>query len=40
MLPLGIVSGGSRGLGFETARGLAANGYDLALIAKDPARLN
>jgi NAD(P)-dependent dehydrogenase (short-subunit alcohol dehydrogenase family) len=38
--PLAIVSGGSRGLGFETARGLAARGYDLALIAKDPARLN
>ena len=40
MRPLAIVSGGSRGLGFETARGLAAHGYDLALIAKDPARLN
>lgn len=38
--PLAIVSGGSRGLGFETARGLAARGYDLALIAKDPTRLN
>ncbi len=37
--PLAIVSGGSRGLGFETARGLAVRGYDLALIAKDPARL-
>ncbi len=37
--PLAIVSGGSRGLGFETARGLAARGYDLALIAKDAARL-
>ena len=40
MRPLAIVSGGSRGLGYETARGLAARGYDLALIAKDPARLN
>ena len=40
MRPLAIVSGGSRGLGFETARGLTARGYDLALIAKDPARLN
>ena len=40
MRPLAIVSGGSRGLGYETARGLAASGYDLALIAKDPARLN
>ena len=38
--PLAIVSGGSRGLGFETARGLAASGYDLALIAKDAVRLN
>jgi NAD(P)-dependent dehydrogenase (short-subunit alcohol dehydrogenase family) len=38
--PLAIVSGGSRGLGYETARGLAARGYDLALIAKDQARLN
>ena len=38
--PLAIVSGGSRGLGFETARGLVASGYVLALIAKDPARLN
>ena len=38
--PLAIVSGGSRGLGYETARGLAARGYDLALIAKDAARLS
>ena len=38
--PLAIVSGGSRGLGFETARGLAAHGFDLALIAKDADRLN
>ena len=38
--PLAIVSGGSRGLGYETARGLAAHGYDLALIAKDADRLN
>jgi len=37
--PLAIISGGSRGLGFETARGLAAAGFDLALIAKDQARL-
>lgn len=36
---LAIVSGGSRGLGFETARGLAGAGFDLALIAKDPTRL-
>ena len=37
--PLAIISGGSRGLGFETARGLAAAGFDLALIAKDLQRL-
>lgn len=37
--PLAIVSGGSRGLGLASARGLAARGYDLALIAKDGARL-
>jgi len=37
--PLAIISGGSRGLGFETARGLAATGFDLALIAKDFQRL-
>ena len=35
-----IITGGSRGLGFEVARGLAAQGYDLALIAKDPQGLN
>ena len=37
--PLAIITGGSRGLGFATARGLAAAGFDLALIAKDPQRL-
>lgn len=37
--PLAIISGGSRGLGFESARGLAAAGFDLALIAKDQERL-
>jgi len=37
--PLAIISGGSRGLGFETARGLATAGFDLALIAKDLQRL-
>jgi len=37
--PLAIVSGGSRGLGFETAKALAQQGFDLALIAKDAARL-
>jgi NAD(P)-dependent dehydrogenase (short-subunit alcohol dehydrogenase family) len=37
--PLAIISGGSRGLGFATARGLATAGFDLALIAKDLQRL-
>jgi len=37
--PLAIISGGSRGLGLATARGLAADGFDLALIAKDAQRL-
>lgn len=32
--PLALISGGSRGLGFETAKALAAAGFDLALIAK------
>ena len=35
-----IITGGSRGLGFEVARGLAAQGYQLALIAKDSQGLN
>ena len=38
--PLAIISGGSRGLGYESARGLAAAGFDLALIAKDSQRLD
>ena len=38
--PLAIVTGGSRGLGFETARGLAKSGFDLVLISKEQARLN
>ena len=37
--PLAVVTGGSRGLGFETAKALAERGFDLALIAKDSARL-
>ena len=32
--PLAIVTGGSRGLGYEVARGLAAKGYHLALVAQ------
>ena len=34
-----IVTGGSRGLGFETARALVAEGHKVVLVAKDPARL-
>ena len=36
---LAVVSGASRGLGFESARGLGAAGFDLALVAKDAVRL-
>ena len=36
---LAVVSGASRGLGFESARGLGAAGFDLALVAKDSERL-
>ena len=38
--PTAVITGGSRGLGFEVARGLAAQGYHLALIAKDSQRLS
>lgn len=38
--PLAIISGGSRGLGYESARGLSSAGFDLALIAKDQTRLD
>ncbi len=34
-----LVTGGSRGLGFETAKALRSQGFDLILVAKDPARL-
>ena len=37
--PLAIISGGSRGLGYEVARALTLQGFDIALIAKDPERL-
>jgi 3-oxoacyl-[acyl-carrier protein] reductase len=36
---LALVTGGSRGLGFETAKALRASGFDLILIAKDSQRL-
>jgi NAD(P)-dependent dehydrogenase (short-subunit alcohol dehydrogenase family) len=35
-----VVTGGSRGLGFETARALKALGHEVLLVAKDPARLH
>lgn len=37
---LAVISGGSRGLGYEVARALGAQGFNLALIAKDKDRLN
>ncbi len=37
--PLAIVTGGSRGLGFEVAKALTLQGFDIALIAKDEQRL-
>ena len=37
--PLAIVTGGSRGIGFETARQLGGLGYRLVIAAKDKKRL-
>jgi NAD(P)-dependent dehydrogenase (short-subunit alcohol dehydrogenase family) len=37
--PLAIITGGSRGLGFEVAKSLAVQGFDIALVAKDSHRL-
>lgn len=37
--PVALISGGSRGLGFETARALRARGFELILLAKDAQRL-
>lgn len=37
--PWAIVTGGSRGLGFESAKGLVAQGYRVLLVAKDESRL-
>jgi NAD(P)-dependent dehydrogenase (short-subunit alcohol dehydrogenase family) len=34
-----VVTGGSRGLGYETARALQAFGHQIVLVAKDPERL-
>jgi 3-oxoacyl-[acyl-carrier protein] reductase len=36
---LAVITGGSRGLGYETARALKAAGHSIILIAKDPVRL-
>jgi len=38
-MSLAVVTGGSRGLGFETARALVAEGHKVVLVAKDPVRL-
>ena len=37
--PIAIITGGSRGLGFEVAKALTLQGFDIALIAKDDQRL-
>lgn len=37
---LALITGGSRGLGFETAKALRAKGFDLILVAKDSERLS
>ena len=39
-MPTAIVTGASRGLGFENAKGLAALGYNIVMIAKDQSRLS
>jgi len=38
-MALAVVTGASRGLGFENAKSLAALGYDVVMIAKDSNRL-
>jgi NAD(P)-dependent dehydrogenase (short-subunit alcohol dehydrogenase family) len=38
-MALAVVTGASRGLGFENAKSLAALGYDIVMIAKDSVRL-
>ncbi|MDA2962915.1 MAG: SDR family NAD(P)-dependent oxidoreductase [Actinomycetota bacterium] len=39
-MALAVVTGASRGLGFESARGLAAAGYDLVMISKNESGLS
>ena len=39
-MPTAIVTGASRGLGFENAKGLAARGYEIVMVAKDQSRLS
>ena len=39
-MPTAIITGASRGLGFENAKGLAAQGYDIVMVAKDQSRLS
>ena len=39
-MPTAIVTGASRGLGFENAKGLAALGYEIVMVAKDQSRLS
>jgi NAD(P)-dependent dehydrogenase (short-subunit alcohol dehydrogenase family) len=39
-MPTAIVTGASRGLGFENAKGLAALGYQIVMVAKDQGRLS
>jgi NAD(P)-dependent dehydrogenase (short-subunit alcohol dehydrogenase family) len=36
-MPVAIITGASRGLGFELARSLSADGWDLVIDARDPA---
>jgi len=38
-MALAVVTGASRGLGFENAKSLAALGHDIVMIAQDPSRL-
>jgi len=40
VMSLSIITGGSRGLGFECAKALRAEGHDVVLVAKDSERLS